>query len=121
VKHERFLLIRYRGIHSENGHEVNQILKYAFASQVRSHGLDPKSTIIEVQPRPGEYALRESDILDIIREQGQQIALVLFSGVQYYTGQWFPMQKVTTAGKERVCTPLDERTPFWVVTSNPGF
>ncbi|PVG02794.1 kynureninase [Serendipita vermifera] len=75
--------------------------QYAFASQVRSHGLDPKAAIIEVRPRPGEYTLRESDILDIIGEQGHHIAVVMFSGVQYYTGQWFPMQKITAAGKEK--------------------
>lgn len=46
--------------------------------------------------------MREEDILDAITREGPTIALVLFPGVQYYTGQWFPMQSVTKAAKEQV-------------------
>jgi selenocysteine lyase/cysteine desulfurase len=53
-------------------------------------------------PRPGEHTLREEDILKTIEEQGNKIALVIFSGVQYYTGQWFPMESVTRAAKAKV-------------------
>ncbi|GJE87207.1 kynureninase [Phanerochaete sordida] len=77
--------------------------QYAFASQVLRHGLDPADAIIELAPRPGEFTLREEDILDVIAKQGETIALVLFSGVQYYTGQWFPMQSVTKAAKAQGC------------------
>src|SRR5690606_13860775 len=31
---------------------------YAFASQARFHGFDPKEAIIELQPREGEYIIR---------------------------------------------------------------
>lgn len=64
--------------------------------------MDPKAVIIEVHPRPGEYSLRESDILDVIRREGESTALILFSGVQYFTGQWFPMKAITEAGHEQV-------------------
>ncbi|RDB21270.1 Kynureninase [Hypsizygus marmoreus] len=77
--------------------------QYAFASQVVAHGLDPATAILEVSPREGEYTLREEDILDIIKKEGPSIALVLFSGVQYYTGQWFPMQEITSKAKEQGC------------------
>ncbi|KAI0318648.1 pyridoxal phosphate-dependent transferase [Amylostereum chailletii] len=77
--------------------------QYAFASQARLHGYDPKDTVIELFPRPGEYALREEDILDVIAELGSSIALVIFSGVQYYTGQWFPMESITKAAKNQGC------------------
>jgi kynureninase len=77
-------------------------LQYAFASQVIRHGYKPSDAIIELAPRPGEFTLREEDILDVIAKQGDTIALVLFSGVQYYTGQWFPMQSVTQAAKQQV-------------------
>lgn len=53
-------------------------------------------------PREGETTLRESDILDLLAKQGPSIALVIFSGVQYYTGQWFPMKAVTNAAKAQV-------------------
>ncbi|KAL0947012.1 hypothetical protein HGRIS_013156 [Hohenbuehelia grisea] len=77
--------------------------QYAFASQVMSHGYDPKDAVIEVSPREGEYALREEDILEIIAKEGPSIAVVLFSGVQYYTGQWFPMESITRKAKEQGC------------------
>ncbi|KAG5727652.1 Kynureninase [Termitomyces sp. T112] len=77
--------------------------QYAIASQVKAHDLDPTTAIIEVSPREGEYTLREEDILEIIATEGPSIALVLFSGVQYYTGQWFPMESITRKAKEQGC------------------
>ncbi|GLB35039.1 putative catalyzes the cleavage of L-kynurenine (L-Kyn) and L-3- hydroxykynurenine (L-3OHKyn) into anthranilic acid (AA) and 3- hydroxyanthranilic acid (3-OHAA), respectively [Lyophyllum shimeji] len=77
--------------------------QYAFASQVKAHGLDLETAIREVSPRAGEYTLREDDILEIIENEGSSIALVLFSGVQYYTGQWFPMESITRKAKEQGC------------------
>jgi kynureninase len=69
---------------------------------VQLHGFDPKDAIIEMFPREGEFSLREEDILEVIEKQGPSIALVIFSGVQYYTGQWFPMQSITKAAKAQV-------------------
>ena len=77
-------------------------LKYAIESQVNLHGLNPSDTIIQVYPREGEHTLRTEDILSKIREHGHEVALVLFSGVQYYTGQFFDIEKITQAGHERV-------------------
>ncbi|KAJ7710002.1 pyridoxal phosphate-dependent transferase [Mycena rosella] len=68
-----------------------------------AHGLDPAKAVLEMSPRPGEYILREQDILDIIAREGASIALVIFSGVQYYTGQWFPMQSITRAAQAQGC------------------
>jgi len=56
--------------------------------------------VIELSPREGEYYLREEDILAAIKKDGSSIALVLFSGIQYYTGQWFPMEKITKAAHD---------------------
>ncbi|KAI0006082.1 kynureninase [Russula compacta] len=78
--------------------------QYAFASQVQLHGFNPKDAIIAMFPREGEFSLREEDILEVIEKQGPSIALVVFSGVQYYTGQWFPMQSITKAAKAQGCT-----------------
>ncbi|KDQ60732.1 hypothetical protein JAAARDRAFT_172871 [Jaapia argillacea MUCL 33604] len=77
--------------------------QYAFASQASFHGLDPKSTVLELSPRKGEFTLREEDILHVIASQGSSIALVLLSGVQYYSGQWFPMESITKAAKDQGC------------------
>ncbi|WP_316749158.1 kynureninase [Pedobacter gandavensis] len=72
--------------------------QYAIESQVRFHGYDPTEAIIEVSPRAGEYTLRTEDIVAQIAEHGAEIALVLFGGVNYFTGQWFDMEGITKAG-----------------------
>ncbi|VDB82800.1 unnamed protein product [Peniophora sp. CBMAI 1063] len=77
--------------------------QYAFASQANLHGYEPSDAVLELFPRPGEHTLREEDILKVIAEQGSTIALVIFSGVQYYTGQWFPMERITKAAKAQGC------------------
>ena len=63
--------------------------QYAVASQVRFHGFDPKEAIIEISPRDGEYILRTEDILSAIAEHAGELALVLFGGINYFTGQLF--------------------------------
>jgi len=72
--------------------------QYALESQVRFHGYDPATTIIEVAPRPGEYTLRTEDITARIAENADELALVLFGGINYFTGQWFDMEVITKAG-----------------------
>jgi len=72
--------------------------QYALESQVRFHGYDPATAIIEVAPRPGEYTLRTEDITAHIAENADELALVLFGGINYFTGQWFDMEAITKAG-----------------------
>lgn len=69
--------------------------QYAFESQVKYHGFDPEKAIIEVKPRKGEYTIRHEDIIDTIKNHGDTVALVLFSGINYYTGQVFDMKAIT--------------------------
>ena len=69
--------------------------RYAVESQILFHGFKPEQALIEIAPREGEHTLRTQDILEAIREHGDETALVLFSGVQYYTGQWFDLAKIT--------------------------
>lgn len=68
--------------------------QYALESQVRFHGFDPADAIVEVVPRPGEDTLRASDILAAIDTNASQLALVMFGGVNYYTGQVFDMAAI---------------------------
>ncbi|MBK8702840.1 MAG: kynureninase [Saprospiraceae bacterium] len=72
--------------------------QYAVESQVRWHGFTPEEAIVEVAPRPGEDTLRTEDILAAIATHGPQTALVMFGGVNYYTGQWYDMAAITEAG-----------------------
>ncbi len=74
--------------------------QYAIESQVRYHGFDPKDAIIEVKPRPGEHTIRTEDITDAILLNKDELALVLFGGVNYYTGQFFDIQKITATAHE---------------------
>jgi kynureninase len=74
--------------------------QYAIESQVRFHGFDPKEAIIEVFPRAGEEILQTEDIIAQIKENADEIALVLFGGINYYTGQWYDMETITKAGHE---------------------
>ena len=73
--------------------------QYLLASQVRFHGLDPKETIVELKKREGEHNFRMEDVLAKIAEVGEECALVLIGGVNYYTGQVFDIQAITRAAK----------------------
>jgi len=74
--------------------------QYAIESQVRFHGYDPKEAIIEVAPKNGAYTLATADILEAIQHNGDEIALVLFGGINYFTGQLFDMEAITKKGHE---------------------
>lgn len=76
---------------------------YAVASQAAWHGLDPAGTIIRLKPRAGESTLRTEDILAVIEREGASIALVMLSGVNYLTGQWFDIPTITAAAQRAGC------------------
>ena len=72
--------------------------QYALESQVKFHGLNLAEHLVEVGPRAGEQLIREEDILSKIEELGDELALVMIGGVNYYTGQLFDMAAITKAG-----------------------
>lgn len=76
---------------------------YAFESQIRLHGLDPADALICMEPREDEFTLRTEDILATIEREGDSIALVCFSGVQYYTGQFFDIPAITKVAQAKGC------------------
>jgi kynureninase len=78
--------------------------QYAMESQVRFHGYNPEDAIIEIAPREGEYHLRTEDIIDTINKNAGETALIMFSGVQYYSGQAFDMEAITKAGHQHGIT-----------------
>lgn len=71
--------------------------QYALETQVKFHGLNIEEDLIEISPREGEHLIREEDILSKIEEVGDELALVMIGGVNYYTGQLFDMKKITEA------------------------
>lgn len=76
---------------------------HAIISQIQLHGFDVESALIEVGPREGETLIRQEDIEAAIEAEGESIALILFSGIQYYTGQLFDMRQITACGKAKGC------------------
>src|SRR5688572_19829682 len=73
--------------------------QYAFETHVKHHGFDPSKAIIEVAPRNGEYTLRTEDIISTIETHGNETALVFFGGINYYTGQFFDLEKISKAAR----------------------
>ncbi len=73
--------------------------QYMLNSQVEFHGFDPDTAIVEVKKRPGENFWHTQDVLDKINEVGEELALVLIGGVNYYNGQVFDMETITKAAK----------------------
>ena len=77
--------------------------RYAVMSQIRYHGFDPETALIELQPRAGEATLWTEDIEERIAQEGDSIALVLIGGVHYYTGQFFALERLARAGHAKGC------------------
>jgi len=88
---------RYKIIMEGNAFPSDQ---YAMESQVRLKGFEPSEAVIEVFPRDGEYTLQTEDILSKIEEHQDELALILFGGVNYYTGQFFDIKAITEAAHQ---------------------
>lgn len=76
--------------------------QYAVKSQLRFHGYD-ESSLIEIFPKQEETYIKTENILEVIEKQGDEIALIMFAGVNYYTGQLFDLKKITEAGHKKGC------------------
>src|SRR5665647_209748 len=88
---------RYKIICEEKAFPSDQ---YAIESHLKLHGLNSSSSLIELKPRNGEHTIRNEDVISTIKENGNELALVIFGGVNYYTGQVFDMKSITTAAHE---------------------
>jgi kynureninase len=71
--------------------------QYLLETHIRQRGLDPEEVIIEVQAREGEACIRQEDILATIEKHRQDLALVFWGGVNYYSGQVFEIKAITQA------------------------
>ena len=86
---------RYKIICEEKAFPSDQ---YMFQTQVNFHGYKTDDAIVEIKRREGEHNIRLEDVIAKINEVGDQLALVLIGGVNYYTGQVFDMKAITEAG-----------------------
>ncbi len=74
--------------------------QYVFESQLKINGINPSAALIELNPRNGEFILRTEDIVQAIHDNRDQLSLVVFGAVQYYTGQFFDMKAITSAAHQ---------------------
>src|SRR5436305_3325794 len=72
---------------------------YAIKTQIIHHGLDPKDALILTRPRKGEFTIRTEDIVHLINKHADQLAVVVFGGVNFFTGQLFDIEKITAAAQ----------------------
>jgi kynureninase len=77
---------------------------YAIKTQIVHHGLDPKDALVLARAREGEFAVRTEEIVDLIEKQGDELALVLIAGVNFFTGQVFDIEKITSVAQKRGIT-----------------
>jgi kynureninase len=69
--------------------------QYAVETQVRMHGYDPEDAIIEIAPREGAHTIDEEDIINAIEYNREQLQMVMIGGVNYYTGQFFDLERIS--------------------------
>ena len=77
--------------------------RFAVKSQLKLHGFDPKNDLVEWSPRGNENLLRIEDLQEIIKKNGDEIALILVGGVNYYTGQLLDLKKIAKIGHSKGC------------------
>jgi kynureninase len=77
--------------------------RHAVASQIAWRGLDPEAALIELAPRAGEDTLPEEAIEESLARHGEEIALVLWPGVQFRTGQAFDLARIARAAHRHGC------------------
>jgi len=76
---------------------------YAIKTQIAHHGFDPEEALVLARPRDGEFTVRQDDIEALLEKQGDQIALVLIAGVNFFTGQLFDIKTIAAAAQKLGC------------------
>lgn len=76
---------------------------YAVESQLRHHDFDDKEGVVIWKARTGEECPRIEDLETILKEQGDEIALIMVGAVNYYTGQYFDLKKIAQLGHKHGC------------------
>ena len=77
--------------------------KYAVESQLKFHGIDPKDGLLLWKPKKGETLCRFEDLEKLMQKQGNEVALLMIGSTNYYTGQSFPLKKITELGHKYGC------------------
>ncbi|MEJ1095249.1 MULTISPECIES: kynureninase [unclassified Pseudoxanthomonas] len=72
--------------------------RHAVESQIRFHGFDPAEALIELEPDQPDGTLSMQAIERAIAQHGPRLALVLWPGIQYRTGQAFDVAEIVRLG-----------------------
>src|SRR5437016_907449 len=73
---------------------------YAIKSQIVHRGLDSKDALILACPRKGAFMVRTEEIVDLIERHSDQLAVVMIGAVNFFTGQLFDIEKITSAAQQ---------------------
>lgn len=77
--------------------------RYAVASQLKFHGHDPDKDIVVWEPEAGQILPNIEDLKSLLEKRGEEIAMLLIGGVNYYTGQYFDIKKIADLGHAHNC------------------
>src|SRR5699024_1750119 len=77
--------------------------KYAVESQIKFHGFNPEDALIQWKPRKEDELNHLEDLEEILKNHGNEIALLMIGSPNYYTGQSFPLKKITELGHQYGC------------------
>src|SRR6202022_4144157 len=77
--------------------------RHAVASQLAWHGQDVQTSLIELAPEAGSEGISEEGIQACLERHGDEIALVLWPGVQFRTGQAFDLARIVNAAHRAGC------------------
>jgi len=72
---------------------------YAIKTQIAHHELNPKEALILARPREGEFTIQTEDIVNLIEKHADQLAVVMFAGVNFFTGQLFDIKRIAAAAR----------------------
>lgn len=73
---------------------------YAIKTQLAHHGLEPNEGLVVVRPRKDEFTVRTEDVLDVINQEADQLAVVIIGAVNFFTGQLFGLEPITAAARK---------------------
>ncbi|MDA9671850.1 kynureninase [bacterium] len=74
--------------------------QYAVESQLEFHGYDKKDALIEIEPIKGKEVIDDEEILNILKKNGSETALIYLGGINYFSGQLFDMKSITKSAKK---------------------
>ena len=74
--------------------------EYAVGSHIKFRGFNPENIVIKAGPENGKFTIPNEKIIETIHAKSDEISLVMLSGIQYYSGQFFDLKGITKAAHE---------------------